>query len=409
MVSHANLIHHLQLLQEECGYLSTGATVTWMPYFHDYGLIEGLLMPLYNGTPCYVMAPLSFVKRPVRWLAAITKYRATHSQAPNFAYQHCVRRISNDQQGELDLSSWKAAGVGSEPIDPTVLNGFTDRFAASGFDRTAMAPAYGLAEATLVVSFTSSQVAPTTCRVVRSALCSGYVREALPGEQEDAIEVAASGRPIVQQLAIVDPDTKRRCQPDETGEIWVSDPSVAMGYWNRPEATEETFHNFIADTGEGPFLRTGDIGFLRGGNLFVSGRIKDIVIIRGMNHYPQDLEWSIQKVHAALQPDRGVAFSVFHDGEERLVIVQELVSRALAAADVESIVDSVRQAIGEEHGLDVFGIVLVARGTIPRTTSGKLQRQLCRQKFLDGDYGRRSARHVASWFACDDRKPQTSD
>jgi acyl-CoA synthetase (AMP-forming)/AMP-acid ligase II len=381
MISHSNFMHHSAYLQMACGYSADSVTVTWMPYFHDYGLVEGLIQPLFNGHPCYVMSPLAFIKQPVRWLQAISRYRATHSQAPNFAYEHCVRRVTPAQRDALDLSNWWAAGNAAEPINPRVLEQFFEKFEPCGFRWNAFAPAYGLAEDTLLVSTKPLLQSPVLCLVETEALERNRIVEA-SGWHEGVRAIPGCGRLVCETtVAIVNPNTLTRCTADEVGEVWVADASVAEGYWNRPEETAHTFQARIADTGEGPFLRTGDLGFLRGGELFITGRIKDLIIIRGTNHYPQDIEWTVQQVHPALRPDYGAAFAIEVEGTEQLVVVQE-VERNPQAFDRDEVITNIRQAIAETHELQAYAVVLAKPGNILKTSSGKIQRRACKDSFL---------------------------
>ncbi|MBE9125798.1 MULTISPECIES: fatty acyl-AMP ligase [unclassified Coleofasciculus] len=386
MLTHKNLMVHSGYLQKACGYDSDSVTVSWMPYFHDYGLVEGLMQPLYNGTPCYVMSPFAFIKQPIRWLAAISRYRATHSQAPNFAYDLCVRRAKPKQLEALDLSNWQAAGNAAEPINPKVMESFFETFQPCGFRWNAFAPAYGLAEDTLLVSTSPLLEPPVLCFVEAAALERNRV-VAVSQPREGVRAIAGCGRLVCDtQVAIADPEKHTRCAPDEIGEIWVKDPSVAQGYWQRPEETKETFQAYLTDTGEGAFLRTGDLGFLKEGELFIVGRIKDLIIIRGTNHYPQDIEWTVQQVHSALRPDYGAAFSVDASGEERLIILQE-VERRTQDVNFDAILTDIRQAVAEEHELHAYAVVLVKPGNILKTSSGKIQRRAARGNFLAGELG----------------------
>ncbi len=385
MISHQNVLFHSANLNQACGYTPDSVTVTWMPYFHDYGLVEGLLQPLYNGTPCYVMSPFSFIKRPFHWLQAISRYRATHSQAPNFAYEQCVRRVTPQQQAQLDLSSWCAAGNAAEPINPKVMESFYETFAPCGFRWESFAPAYGLAEDTLLVSTSPKLSAPVFCTISTAAQEKNRVVEAKADSDGVVRTLAGCGRLVCQtKVAIAHPQNLTRCAVDEIGEIWVQDPSVAGGYWNRPEETQSTFQAYLTDTGEGPFLRTGDLGFIKDGELFITGRIKDLIIIRGTNHYPQDIEWTVQQTHPALRPDYGAAFSLLADGEERLVVVQE-VERQHSNLDSDEMIATIRQAIAEQHELQVYAVVLVKPGNILKTSSGKIQRRACQSSFLAGE------------------------
>ena len=384
MLSHDNLMHHSAYLQRACGYTPDGATVTWMPYFHDYGLVEGLIQPLYTGVPCYVMSPLSFVKRPQRWLEAISKYRATHSQAPNFAYDQCVRRVKPAKREGLDLSFWKAAGNAAEPINPRVMREFADAYAPHGFRWTTFAPAYGLAEATLLVSSKRVGTEPAILSLDATALEKGHI--ALANENVLQRDIVSCGQLVCEtEVVIANPDTLTRCEADEVGEIWVADPGVAGGYWQRAEATQETVKARLKDSPTtGPYLRTGDLGFMRDGELYITGRIKDLIIIRGTNHYPQDIEWTVQQLHPALRPDYGAAFSIIDDGEEKLVVVQEVERQYQLTLEAEELLADIRQAISEAHELQVSEIALVKSGNVLKTSSGKIQRRACRDNFLAG-------------------------
>ncbi|MGK7941317.1 MAG: AMP-binding protein [Crocosphaera sp.] len=385
MISHDNIIYHCHNLQRSCNYNPESVTVTWMPYFHDYGLVEGLLAPLYNGTPCYVMSPVAFIKRPVRWLEAISRYKATHSQAPNFAYDQCVRRINEKQREKLDLSHWKAAGNAAEPINPEVLERFAQYFAPAGFAPQTFCPAYGLAEATLLVSFSPQEETFINTSFVASELEKRRILEAEHNYSGLVRSVASCGR-LMQDVTvkIVNPDTLTLCDDDEVGEIWVKDPSVAQGYWQRETDTEETFQAYTKDTEEGPFLRTGDLGFIYQDQIYISGRIKDVIIIRGTNHYPQDIEWTVQGCDQALRPENGAAFSVEIEGEERLIITQEIERGYKETLNTEEIAAKIRRAMVEEHELDTHAILLLKRGSLPKTASGKIQRRACKANFLNG-------------------------
>ncbi len=336
--------------------------MSWLPNFHDYGLVQALLEPLYSATPSYLMSPFAFVKRPAAWLRAITRYRATHSQAPNFAYDLCARRISPEQCEGLDLSSWRAAGNAAELINPKVLDAFTARFGPYGFRRSAFCPGYGLAEAILILSSSPEDEDPVVVQLEAEALEEHRIVEAGQGPDRTEPWSAAAGSSPRRGWSSSIPDTRQRCAADEVGEIWVDDPAVTEGYWGRPEETQRTFRATIADTGEGPFLRTGDLGFLRDGQIFVVGRIKDLIIIRGTNHHPQDIEWTVQAAHPALRPENGAAFSVLFDGEEKLVIAQEVELEHAAVLRADEIARVVRGAVAESHDLNVFAVLLLEKG-----------------------------------------------
>lgn len=393
MISHHNVIHHCGYLQRCCEYTPNSISVTWLPYFHDYGLIEGLLEPIYNGTPGYAMSPFAFLKRPFNWLQAISLFRATHTQAPNFAYEQCVRRIRPEQLAQLDLSCVRSAGNGAEPINPRVLDAFYQTFAPRGLRWEALCPAYGLAETTLMVSCCSPSLAPRVGRFRADELGENRVVETTDSSVS-AREVVSCGRIVCEfDVAIVNPDTLNRCPADTVGEIWVADASVAGGYWQRRAETEATFGAYVADTGEGPYLRTGDLGFVRDGELYVTSRIKDLIIVAGANHYPQDIEWTVEKCHPDVRPSGVAAFSIPVDGEERLVVAAEIERGSIEGTDESTAVfDTIRKAIAEEHEVPVHAVLLLVRGSLPKTASGKVQRHGCWRMF-----GADSPDVVARW------------
>ena len=383
VITHQNLMHHLGALHKSCGY-GGGVTVTWMPHFHDYGLVQGLLQPLFSGDPCYFMSPLSFLKRPSHWLGAITKYGGTHSQAPNFAYEHCIRRISPEERAGLNLATWKAAGNAAEPINPEVLEKFIETFEPCGFQRAASAPAYGLAEATLLVSSTRLNSGPRVLELDANAVFDGRVTPVGTGSL--GRKVVSCGELVGDaKVVIVNPENLSKCRGDEIGEIWVSDPAVAAGYWNQPTKSQEIFGAYLKDTEEGPWLRTGDLGFLQNGELFISGRLKDMIIIRGANFAPQDIEWVSQKCHSAVESAESAAFSLTIDGEESLGVVQELNRKDHPSSiDFEDVAARIREQISLEFEVRAYAVALVRRSTIPKTSSGKIQRRACRAALLDG-------------------------
>jgi amino acid adenylation domain-containing protein len=366
MVSHGNLLHNEQCIRELFQQTEDSIIVGWLPFYHDMGLIGNVLQPLYVGAACVLMSPVAFLQRPFRWLQAISNYRGTTSGGPNFAYELCRSRVTAEQRASLDLSSWRVAFNGAEPIRSETLDRFAATFAECGFSRESFYPCYGLAESTLVVSGKMHSGAPA----VKSL------------KQTNSRSLVSCGASLHNDLIIVDPQTLTESLTGQVGEIWVQGASVAQGYWNRPEETENTFHAYLSDTGAGPFLRTGDLGFLHEGELFITGRIKDLLIIRGQNHYPQDIELTVERCHTALRPGCGAAFSVELEGEERLIVVQEFDSRY--KADAHEVISQIRQVISDEHELHAHGVALLKRGTIPKTSSGKIQRHACRIAFLNG-------------------------
>jgi acyl-CoA synthetase (AMP-forming)/AMP-acid ligase II len=399
MIDHRSLLFYTAQLQQVCRYSPESVTVSWLPNFHDYGLIQALLEPLFSATPSYLMSPFAFVKRPAAWLRAISRYRATHSQAPNFAYDLCARRIRPEQCEGLDLSGWRAAGNAAELINPKVLDAFTARFGPYGFRRSAFCPGYGLAESILIVSSSPEGEDPVVVHLDAPALEEHRIVDAGHGPGPDRAVVGCGRIFPTTRMVIVDPDTRKRCAADEVGEIWIDDPAVTAGYWGRPEETRRTFQATIADSGEGPFLRSGDLGFLRGDEIFVVGRIKDLIIIRGTNHHPQDIEWTVQAAHPALCPENGAAFSALIGGDEMLVIAQEVELEHGESLQVDEITRIIRGEVAESHDLNVFALLLLRRGGLPKTASGKLQRQLCRRTFTHG------GPQVLAWWVAPTKGP----
>jgi amino acid adenylation domain-containing protein len=380
MLSHENLLHNAALVHHAVEHVPGDAYVSWLPVFHDMGFMAGVLEPLYGGLPCTQMSPAAFLENPVRWLKAITRYKGTTSGAPNFAYELCVNKISPAEIEQLDLSSWTVAFNGAEPVRAETMERFTKAFRPCGFRETVFYPCYGLAEATLMVSGSLKTLPPIVNGFEKKALENHRVKQQGTGSASQAL--VGSGRNLPdQQIAIVDPTTFQPCAADEIGEIWVKGPSVAKGYWKRPEESDQTFNARIAGTEDGPFLRTGDLGFLKDGQLFVTGRAKDLLIVRGQNHYPQDIELTVERCGNILHPGCGAAFSVDVQGEERLVVVQEVAKGA--ESDLDSTLALVRRGLAENHELAPHAIVLIKTGSILKTSSGKIQRRACKAAFLE--------------------------
>ncbi len=380
MVSHNNLLHNLAALHHAYKFTQFSVFASWLPFFHDMGLNLGMLGPLYGGFRDILMSPAAFAQRPFRWLHAISHYKATSSAAPNFAYDLCVRKISAEQRASLDLSSWTLAVTGAEPVRAETIDRFVEAFGPYGFQRKAFNPGYGLAEATLAVFVSGKDGSPVTKNVRKAALEQNQVIEAPVAGQDSQTLVGYNQSLPDQKLVIVQPESFTKCPPNQVGEIWLSSPSITQGYWNQPGETEQDFRAYLADTGEGPFLRTGDLGFLQDGEFFITGRIKDLIIIRGCNHYPQDIELTVEQSNPMLRPGCGAAFSVEVAGEERLVVVQEVEYRQRPR--VQEAGAAIRRAVLEDHGVQVFAVVLVRPGTIPKSSSGKIRRRACRAAFL---------------------------
>lgn len=382
MVSHANLLHNLGMIQRYFGTDSETQALIWLPPYHDMGLIGGLLQPLYSGCPVTLLSPLHFLEQPMRWLRAISSLGVTVSGGPNFAYELCSRRATPQEVAQLDLSSWQVAFNGAEPTRPETLDRFAAVFGPAGFRADAFLACYGLAEATLIVSGTELGKPVPRIRVDRDAL-AGNTAVASGAESEVPLVSCGSGASD-QEIAIVDAGTGQRCPEGVVGEIWVTGPSVARGYWRRPEETERVFGARIAGE-DASYLRTGDLGFQLEGRLVVTGRRKDLLIVRGRNHYPHDIEFTAEHAHPALRVGCSAAFQLpDDDAEERLVLVMEVRGSSETVDGVE-ITGQVREAVALVHGLRVHTIMLVCAGTVPKTSSGKIQRGLCRARYLAGE------------------------
>jgi len=383
MVTHANLAFMERLIADVFEQGEESVVAGWLPVYHDMGLIGNVLQPLWLGATCVLMAPVAFLRRPRRWLEAISRYRATTSGGPSFAYELCAERIAPEDRRGLDLSSWRVAFNGAEPVRAAALESFAAAFAPSGFRRDAFQPCYGLAEATLLVSGVRRPGGPILLDVAAAALEEGRVEPPDSGARRHTL-VGCGQVPAEQPVAVIDPVTRRPCAPATVGELWVRGPGVAAGYWRRPAETRETFGAVLAGAAE-TWLRTGDLGFLRDGELFVTGRLKDLIILRGRNHYPQDLELTAERSAPGLAAGANAAFSVEVEGEERLVVTQEVAPRArLDAAGLALAAAAVRRAIAEEHEAQVWEVLLLKAGTVPKTSSGKIQRRATRALYLNG-------------------------
>ncbi|KAB8330973.1 fatty acyl-AMP ligase [Scytonema tolypothrichoides VB-61278] len=384
MVSHGNLLHNLECIKQAFELTSESVSVTWLPSFHDMGLIDGILEPLYTGYIGILMSPTSFLQQPIRWLQAISNYKATHSGSPNFGYDLCVRKITLEQQRTLDLSTWYSAYNGSEPIKQETLENFTAKFQSNGFCAKYFYPCYGLAESTLIVSGGLINNEPIYCQINADYLKNNQA-VVTSKEVEKTRSLVGCGRVWLDtKILIVDPVSLKNCAPDQVGEILVSGSSVAQGYWNRPQETKEIFQAYLVDTGEGPFLRTGDLGFIKDGELYITGRLKDVIIIRGRNYYPQDIEFTAEQTHPALSFGCGAAFVADFKGQERLIIANEVKRSYLKKLNITEIEGNIREAVAREHELQVYAVLLLKPASIPKTSSGKIQRHACRNKFLNG-------------------------
>jgi amino acid adenylation domain-containing protein len=377
MITHGNLLHNQLLMQEAFQHGPASIVCGWLPMFHDMGLVGNVLHPVFMGIPCVLMAPLAFLQRPIRWLQAISRYRATTSGGPNFAYDLCLRKISEADRAGLDLSCWKAAFNGAEPLQTRTLASFSQVFGSRGFHASAFLPCYGLAEATLMVSGTHWSGQPQN--FYADLLRQGVVNAA-EGDAEGTRVLAGSG-PILgnQHAAIVDPETRLPVDGGRIGEIWLAGPSVASGYWGMPSHGDDTFHATLTGSDGPRFLRTGDMGFVHDGQLFVTSRLKDIIIVRGRNYYPHDIELTTELSHGSTQ--QAAAFSVEIEDGEGIVVVQEM-ERGWDISRAPAVIDAIRSAIAAEHDVLPFEVVLVRARSLPRTTSGKLRRNALRDAWL---------------------------
>lgn len=383
MITHANLLHNQRLIERLYEHSRDTVGVCWLPMFHDMGLVGNVLQPVYVGYRSVLMSPGAFLQEPSRWLQAITRYRATTAGGPNFGYDLCVDRTTAEQRQSLDLSTWDIAYNGSEPVRARTLDRFAEAFGQFGFRRRSFYPTYGMAEATLLISG-GIKAAEPVIRPLHNSLSSLNMGDSSPVQQTPKMVVGCGGIGPGDRLVIVDPVTKRPLPDGETGEIWFAGPSVSPGYWNRHQQSVATFNVCLAGTHDACFMRTGDLGFMEHGELFVTGRINDLIIVRGLNHYPEDIEETAQASHPALRTGFGAAFEIDIEEAQRLVFVNEVRRQCLCKLPLTEIAGNVRAAVVKEHGLQVAAVILLRTATIPKTSSGKIQRNLCRSLLLAG-------------------------
>ena len=400
MVTHKNLIQNALSIIECFQHTAEQTCLSWLPPYHDMGLIGGILSSFYFGCSVILIPPVAFLQKPYNWLKAISKYKVRTGGGPNFAYDLCVKRITPEQKASLDLSGWELAFSGAEPVRAETIERFSEYFSEVGFSSEAFLPCYGMAESTLIITGKRQSDPPVLKKFKSSAIAENKVVIAEDNE-ENATSLVGCGKSVAgQKIAIANPDTLTRCAENEIGEIWVSSDSVAKGYWQEEEKTKATFEAYLEDTGEGPFLRTGDLGFLDNGELFVTGRLKDLIIIRGRNYYPQDLELTTENSHAALRANCAAAFAVVVDGEEKLALVQEVKRSHLRQLNSEEVINAISKRIIQDWQLRPHAITLIKTGSIPKTTSGKIQRHACKIGFEKG-----TLNSIEQWI---DRTPPTS-
>ncbi|WP_036481680.1 fatty acyl-AMP ligase [Myxosarcina sp. GI1] len=383
MVTHRSLMQSQEILKLSFGHSSDLVGVGWLPLFHDMGLIGNVIQPIYVGGSCVMMSPISFVQKPLRWLQAISRYQATTSGAPNFAYDLLCDRANDEQLAKLDLSSWELAFCGAEPVRQKTIERFSRKFAPCGFRETAFYPCYGMAEATLMITGGSKAKLLVVKHLDKAALEQNKVVESDNRQEAGVTTLVSAGYPWLDgKVAIADLQTLTECAPNQIGEIWFSSSSVGKGYWKMPEVTQKTFQARFPN-GDRQFLRTGDLGFISDGELYLTGRFKDVLVFWGRNHYPQHLELTVEQCHPALKVNSGAAFAITVAGKERLVIVQEIERSYRKCLPVDAIVEAIRWAIFQQHLIDVYAIALLKPGGLPKTSSGKVQRSACKAKFLD--------------------------
>ena len=339
MITHGCLMQNQEMLKQAFGHTKDLVGVGWLPLFHDMGLIGHVLQPIYLGAFCVMMSPVSFVQKPIRWLEAISKYRATTSGAPNFAYDLLCDRVTPEQRLQLDLSSWEVAFCGAEPVQTSTMERFSRKFADCGFKSSVFYPCYGMAEATLMITGGDKEKSPAVKYLDQMALSQNRVvitEQPQPGTKA----LVSAGYPWLDgKIAIINPDSLRECQPNQIGEIWYSGSSVGQGYWQLPEKTQQTFQ---ANLNGAQYLRTGDLGFVSDGELYITGRLHDVLVFWGLNHYPQHIEQTIEQCHPALKANCGAAFSVEVGGKARLVIVQEIERTHRKSLVMDEVVEAVR-------------------------------------------------------------------
>jgi 8-amino-7-oxononanoate synthase len=385
MISHGNLVHNLCSIRDRFGHDASSCGVIWLPPYHDMGLIGGIMQPLMVGFPVKLMAPMTFVQKPLRWLQTISDCQATTSGGPNFAYALALQKIAEQDLESLNLSSWRLAFTGAEPISAHVLDSFASKFAACGFRKEAFYPCYGMAEATLFITGARPSHSPQLPQYkdVSSAELTLHKVVACENPAQSQRLVGCGVAAEEHEVCIVNPESCALALPGEVGEIWVCGPSIAQGYWQQPERTRQTFQARLPEHGERNWLRTGDLGFIIDDELYIAGRCKDLIIIRGRNYHPQDIETTVEQTHPALKRGGAAAFSVPVNGEERLVVLHE-VKRDCLKDNLDAAIKAVRRAITERHELQVYAVILLKPASLPKTTSGKLRRHVCRSDFLEG-------------------------
>lgn len=386
MVTHGNLLENSEMIKQALGNDETCHYVSWVPLYHDMGLIYNVLQSLYLGSSCVLMAPVTFLQRPLLWLKAISQFKAKVAGGPNFSFDLCVERFNEKMMEGIDLSHWEVALNGAEPVRADTIRRFSQKFSSYGFKETAFYPCYGMAEATLLISGGERKLAPVITPFSKTGLHNK--KAVTPANKNDSQLLVGCGKSLIgERVAIVDPETLVECPPCRIGEIWAQGGNIASGYWENAEATRQTFKESIAGQNSGAFLRTGDLGFVDSqGELYIAGRLKDIIIVRGENFYPQDIEKTAESSHPALKANSSAAFSMEVNGQQQLVLVLEVKRAHRKSLDVDDVLGCIRKEVVREHELTIHKILLIKTETIPKTSSGKIQRALTRVRMQEQDF-----------------------
>ena len=403
MLTHQNLLANCRLIARAFQIKPVEAKCcSWLPLYHDMGLVGGILNPLYSGIEETLMSPIGFLTRPIRWLRAISKYRATASGGPNFAFALCTMKIKPEDCEGLDLSCWDVAFNGAEPVRDDVMRKFSEKFEPYGFRHSAFYPCYGMAETTLIVTGGDKDVEPVVRLFDKNELGEHRVVHSTP-EDKNARPLVGSGAVIEEEeVLIVHPETRRPLPDDQIGEIWINSPSCGAGYWRREKETKETFHARLNPDNGKNYVRSGDLGFMDKGELFVAGRLKDMIIVRGVNRYPQDIEATVEQCHPLTRSGGAAAFALTRWDREHLVVVCEI-ERGQDGTEIDAVIEAIRASVADEHELPPDAVVLVRAYSVPKTSSGKVQRHACKKQFEEN-----TAKHVVGrWCAWDDKSPDS--
>lgn len=404
MVTHGNVLHNSQVIYKSFGHHPQSKILMWLPMFHDMGLIGGVMQPLFAGLPAVLMSPIALAQKPFLWLQALSKYQITTSGGPNFAYDLLCQKVTDEQRASLDLSHWEVAFTGAEPVRAETLARFAELYQPCGFKPEAFYPCYGMAEATLFITGIDASAYPKVLYLDRKALMLDQVSTLAAGHPESKSVVSCGHTWLGDEIIIVDPQTRTQREADQIGEIWVAGLGIGKGYFQKQEQTAATFQATLADGSEKAYLRTGDLGFIRDGELYITGRIKEMMILWGRNHYPQHIEETVATCHRALRPNHGAAFSIEVNGEEQLVVAQEINRTDLRQLNAEEVIGAIRLAVGSQNMANVFAVALLKTGSIPKTSSGKIQRRACQSMFLDG-----SLNPIAQWQQSEIAKTDITD